>query len=102
MNIVSNALDYSKENGQILLDFYYRSKTFCIKVTDYGKGFSKEDLKNGTNEFYMGNKSRNSKNHYGIGLYTAKKIVDSHNGKLKLANSKVTGGGEVTIEIIMN
>lgn len=101
MNIISNALDYSKKDGQILLDFYSDSKTFSIRVTDYGRGFSKEDLKNGTNEFYMGNKSRSSKNHYGIGLFTAQKIVNNHNGKLKLANSKVTGGGEVTIEIIM-
>ena len=47
----------------------------------------------------MGYDSRNSKSHYGIGLYVAASIAKKHNGKIILENSAVVGGAKVTIQI---
>ena len=47
----------------------------------------------------MGDKSRSSKQHYGMGLYIANTIVIQHKGTLTLGNSRKTGGAEVVIKI---
>lgn len=99
MNVVSNAVDYSPEYGKIIFtaegtENYVR---FCI--ADTGKGFSKADLKQATTQFYMGDSSRNLKNHFGIGLYVTESIVKLHKGILNISNSAITGGGQVAIEI---
>ena len=47
----------------------------------------------------MGETSRSSKDHYGMGLYITQSIVEMHNGTLVLANDPDTGAGQVTIEI---
>ncbi|MCH5345197.1 MAG: hypothetical protein J1E64_14280 [Acetatifactor sp.] len=51
-------------------------------ITDTGKGFSDELLKHATEQFFMDDDSRNSKTHYGIGLYVAASIAKKHNGRI--------------------
>lgn len=58
-----------------------------------------EELTRATEQFYMGETSRSSKDHYGMGLYITQSIVEMHNGTLVLANDPDTGAGQVTIEI---
>lgn len=58
-----------------------------------------EALKNAKQQFYMGDKSRAEKSHYGMGLFISNTIVTQHGGSLELENSAETGGGKVTIEI---
>lgn len=103
MNIVDNAIQHSKpESGIELICEIKEEKTrFCI--IDSGKGFSKLDLKNAKERFYMGDKSRNkiSSNHYGIGLYVADVVAKQHGGKLILENSK-EHSGKVTIQFSSN
>lgn len=99
LNIFSNAVDFSPENGKIdfIADAVQKRIRFC--VTDYGKGFSTDDLKQAAQQFYMGDKSRSSNTHYGMGLFIAKSIAEQHNGTLTITNSAISGGGQVTIEI---
>ncbi|EGT2229192.1 sensor histidine kinase, partial [Clostridioides difficile] len=56
-------------------------------------------LSKATEQFYTGDLSRNSKSHYGMGLYIVNNIVQKHNGILYIENSVKTGGAMVTIEI---
>lgn len=99
LNIVSNAVEFSPRNGKI--DFTANAAQNRIRfcVTDCGKGFSTHDLKQATQQFYMGDKSRTSNAHYGMGLFIAKCIAEQHGGTLAITNSAVSGGGQVTIEI---
>lgn len=99
LNIVSNAVEFSPRNGKI--DFTANAAQNHIRfcVTDCGKGFSTHDLKQATQQFYMGDKSRTSNAHYGMGLFIAKCIAEQHGGTLAITNSAVSGGGQVTIEI---
>ena len=97
MNIVSNAVDYSPDGGLIQFFVSAENHRFRFRVEDSGKGFSAEDLKNATMQFYQGDSSRSSKSHYGMGLFIVDSIVRQHGGSLSIANS-AKGGGMVTIE----
>ncbi|MFD3157892.1 sensor histidine kinase [Haloimpatiens sp. FM7330] len=99
MNIISNAVEYTPNKGIIKLHIVGNDKNIRFTITDGGKGFSKEALKSATKQFYMGDASRSSKKHFGMGLYIADSIAKVHNGKLILENSPDTKGGRVTVEI---
>lgn len=99
MNVISNAADYSPEHGKISISAEAVGKHMVFCITDSGKGFSPADLKQATAQFYMGDKSRSLKTHFGIGLYFTETVVKLHKGSLNIDNSTVTGGGQVTIEI---
>lgn len=99
LNIVSNAVDFSQEGGTLLFRASGAGNQIRFQVVDFGKGFSAEALKNAAQQFYMGDKSRSSKSHYGMGLFIAHTIVRQHGGSLRLENSAETGGGQVTVEI---
>lgn len=101
LNIISNAVDFSKENGTIVFKAEGKSDTLRFCVVDSGPGFSAEAFKHAKQQFYMGDKSRTSKSHYGMGLYIANTIAVQHGGSLVLENSAETGGAKVTLEIPM-
>ncbi|MBZ9607493.1 HAMP domain-containing histidine kinase [Clostridium estertheticum] len=99
MNVISNAVDYSPNNGKIYFDVKSMDNKIRFITTDSGKGFSKGDIKSATKQFYMGDCSRASKSHYGIGLHITQSFVNLHGGTIYIANSPVTYGAQVTIEI---
>ncbi|KEI14799.1 sensor histidine kinase [Clostridium haemolyticum] len=98
-NIISNSVDYCMQNGEILLTVDSNYKSIQFIVEDSGKGFTKEEISFATEQFFQGDKSRNSKNHYGMGLYISKKLIEKHNGNIILQNSKTLGGAKVIIEV---
>lgn len=98
INIVSNAVDYSPEHGTIWFSMSAKDNKIRFTVTDSGKGFSSEDLRNATNQFYQGDFSRSSKLHYGMGLFIVDSIVKQHDGILALRNISSKGGGMVIIK----
>lgn len=99
-NILGNAMDYSPENGKIQVSLgmqVYEGKEYlAAAAADEGPGFTRQDLMHATEQFYQGDRSRNSKIHYGIGLHTAEKFVRMQGGKLVIENGEVTGA-RVTI-----
>ena len=98
-NILSNAVEYTPAEGYISLTASSDNSYLQFVITDTGSGFSPEALKRATEQFYMGDHSRSSKSHYGIGLYAAKLIIDLHGGQLILDNSTETGGARVIVRI---
>ncbi|KEI04180.1 sensor histidine kinase [Clostridium botulinum] len=99
INVISNAVDYCGTKGTILLTVDCSDKSIQFIVEDSGKGFTKEELSFATEQFFQGDKSRNSKNHYGMGLYISKKLIEKHNGNIILQNSKTFGGAKVILEV---
>ena len=75
----------------------YENGFLRIIVIDDGQGFSEYALCHATEQFYMEDKSRNRKMHFGMGLYIANEIAKQHDGQLILENSTQTGGAKVTI-----
>lgn len=102
MNVISNAVDYSKDNSKIYFKVEYLQDNICFKIIDSGKGFSEKDIKFAITQFYTGDESRTSKTHYGMGLYIANSIVKQHGGELHIENSPITGGAQVEIKVPVN
>lgn len=98
-NILSNAVEHTPENASISLVITEEENYLKAVVRDMGKGFSSEALNRATEQFYMGDESRSSKSHHGMGFYIANAIINQHSGKLVLSNDKVTSGAVVTIQI---
>lgn len=99
INVISNAVDYSPFNGEILFNVDEHNGNLRFVVEDSGRGFSSEEINCAAEQFFQGDKSRNSKNHYGMGLYIAKEFITQHNGTIVLGNSEKIGGAKVTLEI---
>ena len=97
LNIIANAIDFSPQQKNIVITVRLQQEYVHIIVVDEGHGFSKEALKYGKEQFYMGDKSRGGKMHYGIGLYSSSQIITLHQGHMELANDSITGGGKVTL-----
>ncbi|MDO4275242.1 MAG: HAMP domain-containing sensor histidine kinase [Eubacteriales bacterium] len=97
MNIVSNALDFAPEKSVLRVSVKGAGELLEISITDSGPGFSQKALKHAKELFFMDDESRGSKQHFGMGLYIAAQIVEKHRGKMRIGNSAVTKGAEVTL-----
>ena len=97
MNIVSNAVEHTPSGSQLTLFAKIESDEFKFICLDSGPGFSLESLEKATQLFYQEDKSRQSRNHSGLGLTIANDIVRLHHGSLSLSNDDTTGGAKVTI-----
>ena len=97
MNILDNALKYSRPGSRILVkaDFIKReNKPFVrIAIADQGCGISAEDLPHVKEKFYKANVSVRGS---GIGLAVTNEIVTLHGGTLDI-DSEVGTGTLVTI-----
>lgn len=99
LNILSNAEEQSPKNSTIKLIICSKADTLEISILDQGHGFTGEDLLYATDQFYQGDKSRNSKENYGIGLFVAEQIIKMHGGSLVLENRTDTIGAKVSISL---
>ena len=97
MNIVSNAVEHTPSGAQLTLFTRIASDEFKFICLDSGPGFSRESLEKATQLFYQEDKSRQSRNHSGLGLTIANDIIRLHQGSLSLSNDHTTGGAKVTI-----
>lgn len=99
INLVSNSVEFSPENSTLYIDVDNKDNYLNICITDCGCGFSQEALEHAKECFYMEDQSRNSKLHYGMGLYIVNGIIKQHKGKLLLDNSTETKGAKVTVKL---
>ncbi len=93
VNILDNALKYTKQGGKIIVTAEIADDTIVISVTDTGCGISPEDLPHIKEKFYKTNMTVHGS---GIGLAVADEIVKLHNGSLEI-DSVLGEGTTVTI-----
>lgn len=97
MNIVANAVEHTPSGSHLHLTARVEEDEFTFICLDSGPGFSLESLEKATQLFYQEDKSRQSRNHSGLGLTIANDIVRLHHGSLSLENDDTTGNAKVTI-----
>ncbi len=97
MNIIINALEHTPDETSLNLEVSLKDNLASFIITDSGKGFSSEALKKATEIFYTDDESRSQTGHYGIGLAFADKVIQVHNGTLRIQNDIHTGGGQIVI-----
>lgn len=99
INLIENAIHYSKENSEILLTAKKVSNTAVISVTDHGPGIETKHLTRLFERFYRVDKSRSRKyGGTGLGLAIVKHIANIHNGNVSV-ESKVGEGSIFSITI---
>lgn len=99
INVFTNAIDYCPVRGKILFSAYLNDEDITFVIEDSGRGFNNEELSSASEQFYQGDKSRNSKNHYGMGLYITRNIIQKHGGVLRLENSTEIEGAKVILKL---
>jgi len=88
-NLITNAIKYSTEDGDVTLEGEVEGSYVCYRVKDAGIGISPENLDHIFDDFYRADDERVRKiTGTGLGLTIAKKIVNSHFGRIEV-ESKV-------------
>lgn len=98
VNVLSNAVEHTPPQGSVTLEVRSERSAVYFTVTDTGGGFSPADLREAAAQFYMGDRSRTSGRHHGMGLYIAESAAQQHGGSLTLENA-ASGGGRVTVSV---
>jgi signal transduction histidine kinase len=83
-NIISNAIKYSNQNGVVEVSSKKALRHIEIIVKDNGIGIPENDLPFIFDRFYRVDKSRSDGESIGIGLTIAKRIIETHGGKILL------------------
>ena len=82
-NLISNAVKYGEENGEILVHLKHRDGEVEIAVTNRGEGISPEDASRLFTRFVRPKGTRGSGvPGLGLGLYIAKGLVEAHGGRI--------------------
>lgn len=98
-NIITNAIKYNVENGQIDISATKQSHVFVVAIRDTGVGIAKENLTHIFDRFKKFNKSTEPS--FGLGLAIVKTISDFHRLNLHVeseANKGTTFRVEFPIE----
>lgn len=99
LNILTNAIKYTPENGNIKIYVGFVYNDAYIKVIDNGIGIPEKDLPHVFDRFYRVEKARaREMGGTGLGLAIAKEIIEQNNGSINIKS--VQGRGtEVVIRI---
>lgn len=92
VNILDNALKYTKQGGKIIVTADIADDKIRISVVDTGCGISKEDLPHVKEKFYKTNMTVHGS---GIGLAVSDEIVKLHKGTLEVYS--VLGEGTTVV-----
>jgi len=99
LNLVSNAIKYTKKNGWVKADFEEKKKQVVIHISDNGKGIPKEDVKRIFERFYRVDKSRSKhKGGTGLGLAIVKHVLEAHDSKIEV-DSEVDEGSTFSFNL---
>jgi signal transduction histidine kinase len=98
-NLISNALRYSPENGQIQLRLSTIKAQVIIDVIDQGPGIPDDALPHIFERFYRADKSRSRlEGGTGLGLAIARQLAEAHGGSLNAVNLPA-GGSKLTLSL---
>lgn len=98
-NLISNAIRYNKENGQINIKSKTEKKKIVITIQDSGIGIPEADLSKVFSEFY---RAENAKKQVsfgtGLGLSLVKTIIENYGGTIEV-QSEVGKGTTFEIQL---
>ena len=98
-NILTNAIKYTPEDGEIKIYVGFVYNDAYIKVIDTGIGIPEEDIEKVFERFYRVDKARTREmGGTGLGLSIAKEILEKNNSKINI-KSELGKGTEVVIRI---
>lgn len=95
-NLFDNAFRYSP-GGKVSVSLTKDSRIATLTIKDNGIGISKEDMGHLYEKFFRGKNAKElDADESGIGLFTTKRIIEVHKGKIKIDSELEKG---TTVEI---
>jgi two-component system, OmpR family, phosphate regulon sensor histidine kinase PhoR len=91
-NLIVNAINYNKQNGEVRLKFYELEDKIKLEVSDNGIGISEQHIPRLFERFYRVDKHR-SREHggSGLGLSIVKHIIEAHDQKIEVMSTSGVG-----------
>lgn len=91
--LLDNAIKYSPAKSAVTISAETQGKYVLLHVTDNGSGIAAADLPHVFDRFYRADTSRSKQNvdGHGLGLSIAKRIVESHHGKISVTSTEGKG-----------
>lgn len=96
-NIVRNAVKHGA-GGRVDVCVHPDGELVHIEVLDQGPGIALEHLGDVFEPFFRSNPTRNNVDGHGLGLAIAKRVVETHGGRIAAAN-RAEGGLRMTITL---
>lgn len=91
-NLIANAIKFSPENSDIIIDSYSNEKAVTICITDHGPGIPDNFIKHIFNRFTQADTSSSRKQQgSGLGLNISKRLVDQMGGHISFKTEKNKG-----------
>jgi two-component system sensor histidine kinase/response regulator len=91
-NLISNGINYNREEGSVTISTVEKGNDLVVEICDTGIGISEENLHFIFEEFFrVKSKETQRINGSGLGLSIVKRIIEAHNGSIRVA-SKVGKG----------
>lgn len=85
MNLLTNAIKYSNNRGEIIVRIMYKDSTAVMEVQDFGIGIPKEKQQRIFERFYRADNARDRfSGGIGLGLSIVKWIVEKHKGTIEV------------------
>ena len=92
LNVVSNAIKYTPEGGQVRISTYLEDGSVVVEVADTGYGIPPEDSGKVFEKFYRSRHSAKAAKGTGLGLALVKHVVDVVHGGRVVLESNVDKG----------
>lgn len=97
-NLISNAIKFTNENGEVKISLYKEKQNIVFIVKDNGIGMDENTGKHIFDKFYQGDTSH-SKQGNGLGLTLVKKVIDVIGGCIEVSSELNKGSTfKVTIK----
>ena len=91
-NLLENAIKYSNTHGKIFIALKNKGDFLEVSIKDSGVGISEEGKDRIFEKFFRDTEAQKKEAvGSGIGLFTSKKIVEGHNGKIWFESNKDEG-----------
>ena len=95
-NLVSNAIKFTPEHGQVFLTARRVGHDIAISVADTGPGISESDQQRVFEEFQQVGEQHNRAGGTGLGLALTRRLVHAHGGRIEL-QSRPDHGAKFTV-----
>jgi signal transduction histidine kinase len=91
-NLVSNAIKFTPDGGQVWVHSQRKASDWCFEVRDQGIGIPAEDLPLLFKRFYRASNAVSAQiQGTGLGLYVCKAIIDEHGGRIDVESELGVG-----------
>lgn len=101
-NVISNAIKYTRDNGEIIILLFKQNEKIVCKISDNGIGIAKEDLEHVFNPFFRSNSTDHPEiKGTGLGLSIVKRITELLDIEFKI-ESEIGEGTTVILSLSDN